>query len=103
MTPIYFCQYNVFPHHGKVRRVHKKCYLRLLYTFFAFFFLFVLFFIIEFVFLSFSFLFLMKYQISRILTYQKRELVVSNCQWKCTVSIVLLLDALHNHLPPTGH
>ena len=102
MTPIYFFQYNIFPHHGKVRRVHKKSYLRLLYTFFAFF-LFVLFFIIEFVFLSFSFLFLMKYQINRMSTYQKRELVVSNCQWNRTVSIVLLLDALQNHRPPTGH
>ena len=102
MIPIYFSQYNIFPHHGKLRRVHKKCYLRLLYTFLAFF-LFVFFFIIEFVFLSFSFLFLMNYQINRMSTYQKRELVVSNCQWNRTVSIVLLLDALQNHRPPTDH
>ena len=39
MTLRYFFQYNIFPHHGKLRRVHKNCYLRLLYTFLAFFFI----------------------------------------------------------------
>ena len=42
---------------------------------------FFLFFIIRFVFLSFSFRFLIKYH--GILTNQKRELLVSNCQWNC--------------------
>ena len=49
--------------------------------------------LIKFVFLSFSFIFFDEVSNFRniILTTQKRELVVSNCQWDCNVSIVLLL------------
>ena len=83
-TPIYFLRLSKvwsISHHGSVGRGHKKCYLLLF-----------LFFIIKFVFLSFSFLsFFLSFfffdEVSnfrnRILTNQKRELVVSNCQLNC--------------------
>ena len=75
MTPIYFIRlskvWSVL-HHGSVGRVHKKM---LLYVFTYIFGIFLLFFVIRFVLLSFSFIFLMKYQISA--TEYKRELVVS--------------------------
>ena len=80
-TPTYFLRHSKLwniSHHGSVRRGHKKCYLILF-----------LFFIIKFVFLSFSFLsfFIFFDEVpnfrNRILTNQKRELVVSNCQLNC--------------------
>ena len=82
-TPIYFLRLSKvwsISHHGSVGRGHKKCNLILF-----------LFFIIKFVFLSFSFLsfFLLFFfdEVSnfrnRILTSQKRELVVFNCQLNC--------------------
>ena len=83
-TPIYFLRLSKvwsISHHGSVGRGHKKCYLMLF-----------LFFITKFVFLSFSFLsFFLSFfffdEVSnfrnRILTNQKRELVVSNCQLNC--------------------
>ena len=62
----------------------------LLYFYIYFFCIFLLFFIIKFVFLSFLFLFFM-IKVSnfrnRILTNQKRELVVSNCQRNCMIVI----------------
>ena len=83
-TPIYFLRLSKvwsISHHGSVGRDHKKCYW------------FFLFFIIKFVFLSFSFLsffflfFFFLDEVSnfrnRILTNQKRELVVSNCPLNC--------------------
>ena len=89
-TPIYFLRLSKvwsISHHGSVGRGHKKCNLILF-----------LFFIIKFVFLSFSFLsffflfflFFFLDEVSnfrnRILTNQKRELVVSNCQLNCIPS-----------------
>ena len=83
-TPIYFLRLSKvwsISHHGSVGRGHKKCYLMLF-----------LFFITKFVFLSFLFLsFFLSFfffdEVSnfrnRILTSQKRELVVSNCQLNC--------------------
>ena len=88
MTPIYFLRLsNVWSvlHHGAVGRVHKKM---LLYAFIYIFGIF-LFFNIKFVFLTFSFLFLMKYQISA--TKYKRELVVSKFQWN-----YMLLKKFHS-------
>ena len=57
----------------------------LLYVFIYFFSTFLLFFIINFLVLSFSFLFFDEVSNfrNRILTNQKHELVVSNCQWNC--------------------
>ena len=106
MTPIYFHQYKIFLclskvwniiHHRLVRQVHKNSYLMLLYTC-------IFFFIMKFEFLSFSFLFFDEISNfwNKIWSNQKRGLVVSNCQWNCNVSIVLLLDVLKNHRPPTG-
>ena len=68
-------------HHGSVWLVHKQCYLILLCIFLVFF----LFFITKFVFLPFSCLLLIKVPNfhHRILTNQKHELVVSNCQRNC--------------------
>ena len=66
MTPIYILRLSKvwsMLHHGSVWLVHKKM---LLNTFMYFFGIFLLFFITKFVFLSFSFLFLIKYQISAI-------------------------------------
>ena len=69
-------------HHGSVRQFQKKCYSMLLCNFFGIFLLLFLFFVVKFVLLPFSFLF---YKVSnfcnKILTSQKCELVVSNCQW----------------------
>ena len=63
MAAIYFLRiskvWNIL-HHGSVWRVHKKMFLNVFIYFLAF----LLFFIIKFVFLSFSFLSLIKYQIS---------------------------------------
>ena len=73
--PIYFFRLSKLwsiSHHGSVGRGHKKCYLMLF-----------LFFIIKFVFLSFFFFDEVSNFRNRILTNQKRELVVSNCQLKC--------------------
>ena len=74
-------------HHMSVGRVqNKKCYFMFTYTFLL---LLLLFYIKKFVFLSFSFFFffffLMEYQIFRILTKQKLEMVIRNCQWNCTL------------------
>ena len=57
----------------------------LLYVFIYFFSTFLLFFIINFLILSFSFLFFDEVSNfrNRILTNQKHELVDSNCQWNC--------------------
>ena len=74
-TPIYFLRLSKvwsISHHGSVGRGHKKCYLMLF-----------LFFIIKFVFLSFFFFDEVSNFRNRILTNQKRELVVSNCQLNC--------------------
>ena len=77
----------------------------LLNAFIYFFGNFFFFFIIKFVFLSFWILFFDEVSNlrNRILTNQKRELAVSNCQWNCNVCIVLLVGVLQNHRPPTGH
>ena len=51
-------------HHGSMGRVHsKECYFIFAFTFLAFFFFFLLYFIKNIEFLSFSFLFLIKYRI----------------------------------------
>ena len=75
-APIYFLHLSKvwrILHHGSVGRGHKKCYL----MFFSF--------IIKFVLLSFSFHFFDEVSNfrNRISTNQKRELMVSNCQWNC--------------------
>ena len=83
--PIIFCLSKVWNilHHGSVRQFKKKCYSMLWCNFFGIFLLlFLLLFVVKCVFLPFSFLF---YKVSnfcnKILTSQKCELVVSNCQW----------------------
>ena len=83
MIPIHFpspCKIRSILHHGSAQRVHKKkLHNALIYLFCNF----LLFFIINFVFLSFPFLFR-----SRILTNQKHELMVPNCQWNCMYTII---------------
>ena len=80
---------------GQWGKFIKKCYLILLYTFLAFFFFF--FFFKDFFLAFFFFFFYQKICVfiififldevsnfrNRILTNQKRGLVVSNCQWNC--------------------
>ena len=67
-------------HHGSVGRVHKNCYLVLLCTLFGIFV--VVFHRKSYVFIIFISLFdEVSYSRNIILTNQKHELVVSNCQW----------------------
>ena len=62
---------------------NKECNFMFTYVFLTHF---LLFFIIKFVFLLFSFLFLIKYQNSvTVLTNQKQELVKRNCRWNCVL------------------
>ena len=65
---------------GQWGKFIKKCYLILLYTFLAFFFFFYQKIC---VFIIFIFLDEVSNFRNRILTNQKRGLVVSNCQWNC--------------------
>ena len=85
MIPVYFLHLSKvwsILRHWSVERVHKKMLLNAFIFFLAFL---LLFFIIRFMVLSFSFLFLMKYQISaiRVLTNHKHKFVVSNRQRNC--------------------
>ena len=85
MSPIYFlCLSKVWSilHHGSVWQVRKKMLLNAFKYFFG---CLLLFFIIKFVFfiIFISFSDKVSNYRNRILTNQKRELVVSNCQWNC--------------------
>ena len=84
IIPIYFLRIsNVWSilHHWSAGKVHKKM---LLNAFFFFFFFFFFFHHKIFVFIIFiSFLDEVSNFRNRILTSQKHELVVSNCQWNC--------------------
>ena len=85
MIPIYFLRLSKvwrILHHRSVGWVHKKMLLNAC-TFWHF----LLFFIIKIVFLSFLFVFFEEVSNfrNRILTNQKRELMVFDCQWNCMV------------------
>ena len=77
IIPIYFLRIsNVWSilHHWSAGKVHKKMLLNAFFFFFFFFFFFIIF---------ISFLDEVSNFRNRILTSQKHELVVSNCQWNC--------------------
>ena len=83
MTPIYFLRLSKvwsMLHQGSVWLVHKKCYLMLLSFMYPFGF-----FLCAFI-ISISFFNKVSNFRNKILTNQKRELVVSNCQWNCLKS-----------------
>ena len=91
LSPIFYSKVWSMLYYGSVGRVQsKECYFLFKYSFLAFV-LVVIVFHQKIGFLSFSFLFLMKYEISTteyLLTNQKLELLIRNCQWNCLIIIV---------------